>query len=346
MKPLLTTLLLLLILLTSGCSLITQKSTTELPADIEENCIGLLIGAPDEAKTVAMFGGAWVRPHPGPFAWDWIEKTKGSFDFSETDDWVKRIQKNNVTLAPTIWPFADWDQAACHSSTCQVTQVDQFYPENKKDKEDISHGIPQSRCAPCDYGAYKNFLGKIVERYDGDGLDDMPGLKIPIKYWEILNEPEMNSDDLIFYKGTPAEYVEILKHSQVAIKSACPDCKIIQGGAAGAGDKTELYWSKIFDLGGAQYFDIANIHFINYGDADTLNVAGFKKLMTDRGINKPIWVTEAQCTSENTVLKSTEGALKAGASKIFFTSPVIGQMGPPTPGQYSKVYDKVKSKCE
>jgi hypothetical protein len=53
-------------------------------------------------------------------------------------------------------------------------------------------------------------------------------------------------------------------------------------------------------------------------------------------------VTEAEYESESQVESSFTGALNAGASKIFFTRFVVGQKGPPVPGQYSKVYDNLK----
>ncbi|MFQ5888099.1 MAG: hypothetical protein ACE5HY_05330, partial [Candidatus Hydrothermarchaeales archaeon] len=185
---------------------------------------------------------------------------------------------------------------------------------------------------------------RLDDRYEGDGIDDMLGLEIPVLYWEILNEPEMNSPDLTFYKGTQEEYVEILRISYGTIKEVCPECQVVQGGAAGSG-ATITYWSTIFDLGGGDYFDIANIHFISHGDQSTLNVKEFKSLMDEKGINKPIWVTEAEFESEDQVADSVEGALAAGASKIFFTRFEIGRGGPPMLGQYSKVYVSLLAKC-
>ncbi|MGC9049233.1 MAG: hypothetical protein ACP5IX_03405, partial [Patescibacteria group bacterium] len=37
---------------------------------------------------------------------------------------------------------------------------------------------------------FANFLKAMVERYDKDGIDDMPGLIYPIKHYEVLNEIE------------------------------------------------------------------------------------------------------------------------------------------------------------
>src|SRR3989338_5396554 len=316
-----------------------EKKTITIPAEVEENCIGFLTGNPQEAELINLIGAAWARPHSGPFAWGWIEPEKGEFDFVLVDEWIEKAQENNVAILATIWPYAERDQKQCHSSRCEVASEDQFYPWGE------IGGIPKSRCAPCNLEDYKSFLSKLVERYNGNGINDMPNLLIPIRYYEILNEPEMKESDLTFYKGTEEEYVQILKLSNEAIKSACQECKIVQGGAAGIRYDMLSYWRKIFDLGGADYFDIANIHYINSGDLNTLNVKDFKKLMQEKNIDKPIWVTEAEYNSESQVEASVDGALNAGASKIFFTRFKIGQKGPPKIGEYSTIYEKMPLKC-
>lgn len=309
-----------------------------IPFSIEKNQFGFVPGAPEEAETVALTGAGWERPHPGPFVWGWIEEEKGNFNFESTDFWIKEAQKNNIAILATIWPYADWDQNICHDKECAVSEEDQFYPRVKMGSKE---GIPKLRCAPCKIDDYKVFLSRLVERYDGDGIDDMPGLEMPVKYHEILNEPEMKEPFLTFYKGSQEEYAEILKESYGTIKSACPDCIVIHAGAAGATKASIDYWRKIFELSEDNYFDIANIHFVKFGDLTTLNAKDFKKLLQENNINKSLWVTEAEYSSEGEVEQSAEGALNAGASKIFFTRFEVGKQGPPTAGKYSKVYDKV-----
>jgi len=314
-----------------------------IPEIILNNCIGFLIGDISEIPTVKKIEAGWIRPHPGPFSWNSIERSKGVYNFSVTDSLVKTAQMNNVAMLATIWPFADWDQKVCHTSACEVGLEDQFYP---RDPMGLL-GIPKSRCPPCSIADYQQFLKRLVERYDGDGQNDMPGLEIPIKYYEILNEPELKETFLTFFKGTKEEYVKILKASFEAIKEICDDCKVVQGGAAGVGPEMLVYWSDVFGLGAVDYFDIANIHYINAGDRSTLNVKPFKSLMDKKGIKKPIWVTEAEYGEDKDqgISTTVEGALTAGAQKIFFTRFIIGSTAPPIPGQYSQQYLKITSKC-
>ena len=139
-----------------------EGKVLSIPSSIENNCIGFKISGPNKTATINLIGAGWVTfmwPH---FTWGRIEKEPDIFDFSEMDNLVKASQENNVALLAELQPFADWDQA---------------WDKNCKAKEN------EYLCKPKDMQAYKRFVSKTVERYDGDGEDDMPGLKIPIKYW-------------------------------------------------------------------------------------------------------------------------------------------------------------------
>jgi len=284
-----------------------EIKTLSIPKGIEDNCFGFLVASPDESKYITKTKFTWVRPHLGPFIWGEIERSPGKYDWHEIDKWVGETQVNNLVLLATLFPYASWDQDSCRNTSCEVFSQDGFYND-----------LPKKRCAPCDYKAYEKFLQKLVERYDGNGKNDMPGLEIPIKYYEILNEPDMKDPGLTFFKGSHEDLLKIMKISYETIKAKCPDCTVVQGGAAGNGDEGEEYWNEMFKLGAYNYFDIANIHFISFGDTDTLNVANFKSLLDKHNIDKPIWVTEAGLDSESEILSSVNGAFAAGAKKIFF----------------------------
>jgi hypothetical protein len=331
----------LFLLLGFGCgSLVMKNFSVEptpltIPGAIEENCVGFLIGGPEETELIHEIGGAWARPHPGPFIWQEIEPSQGEFDFSAADEFVQQGQANEVALLGTIWPFADWDQAACHDAKCKVSPDDTFYND-----------LPVSRCAPCSMDDYEIFISALVERYDGDGVDDMPDLTLPIKYWEILNEPEMDSPELTFYKGTSEGYLGLVKTSQEAVAATCSDCQIVQAGAAGIESDMLAYWQNLYAAGLGQYLDVANIHYIKNGDSSTLNVKDFKSILTKQKITKPIWVTEAEYSSEKQITASFTGALQAGADKVFFTQFKVGEYGLPSKGKYSAPYAGLADKCD
>ncbi len=314
-----------------------ENAVSSIPSAIENNCIGFLTADPRETATIPLAGAGWTRPHPGPFSWGMIEKTKGINDFDKADNYIITVGKNNVAILGTIWPFADWDQK--NNPDCKVSELDQFYPKGNE-------GIPAYRCKPQDTEAYKKFLTALVEKYDGDGIDDMPGLKIPVKYWEILNEPEMKSPDLTFFIGNENDYFEILKESYLAIKGACPDCKVLHAGNAGSQASFLSFWDKVYGLGAGNYFDIANTHIIGMGDTSTLNAKPLKNLLDKYNMDKPIWVTEVQYENSNADVKgSVSGALNYGAEKIFFVSFKVGGLNPPVPGEYAPIYKEAAKLC-
>lgn len=331
-----------------------QKQLT-IPSSIKSNCIGHLVHMNEDYTVARMMGAGIVRPHPGPFVWGDVEKIPGTYNFSKTDSAVLFAQRNNLTILATIFPFADWDQTC--KSNCKVNEKDQFYPiselPGKDDKPDYMkkepdqiQSIPAKRCKPCNMTAYKSFLSKVVERYDGDGINDMPNLKIPIKYYEILNEPAMQQEDLTFFKGNEDDYIKILKASNHSIKSNCSDCKVVQGGVANIDQKFLSFWDNVYSKNGHNYFDIANIHYIRWKDESTLNVKDFKKSLQKHNITKPIWVTEVELEDDASLVSSFEGALNAGASKVFL---VGGFIKIDKQGNFFERSDKYKllpSKCQ
>lgn len=302
---------------------ITQAMPTGRQAKVSsgDSAFGFLstgIGITPKAAKKLKIG--WLRSHIGQAVWGNIEGTKGTFSWTKMDKEVKGAQKYNLQLLVTIWPYATWDQKTCHASL--------------KKAKGFEKELPLKRGEPCDYSAYKNFLTRLVERYDDDGKDDMLGLKYGVKYWEVLNEPEMKGD-LVFFKGTAKEYFDLLKASYQTIKKADSESYVLHGGMAGMGSEMESFWKKVFKLGGGNYFDIGNIHSISSGSID-FNAGAYKKFLKKYDINKPFWVTEVQVNPSFDVMPSQEGddnaisqatdivsgyvkAYKSGAAKEFYT---------------------------
>ena len=241
----------------------------------------------------------WVRPHPGPFVWNMIENKKGKYNWRDSDEYVVYAQDHNQTIIATIWPHANWDQKSC---------------KRKKARSPFGKHFSKYLSKPCSMEDYKTFLLNLVDRYDGDGNNDMPGLTKPIVHWEIMNEPEYK----MFFKGTEDEFVEIFNFSSKLIREKQKDAIIVMAGAAGMFPENKKYWKsalpKIKD-----YFDIANIHHITppEGKCDKdMWVGDFAKLLKSLGIEKPIWVTEAM-VGKCKVLSIYINAFASGAELII-----------------------------
>jgi len=224
-------------------------------------------------------GGGYDRPFFELFQWGMIEVEPGIFHFNKIDRYILMAQEEGFHILANIQPFAHWDQIKCHQDLPKVSTP--------------GPNLQLTKGSPCDMKQYQKFVTKLVERYDGDGVDDMPGLLIPIKHWEVLNEPEFQREPLVFFQGSPQDYFETLKATYESVKKADPEALIVQGGMAGMMPECADFWQSVFDLGGAFYFDIANMHSIGHGEH--LNIPAFKEFLLKNGIqDKPIWVTEVQ----------------------------------------------------
>jgi len=232
------------------------------------------------------------------------------------DRYVQATQDFSFAILATIWPFAEWDQANWGGVSATGIIFEQE--------------LGTGRRKPYNMDAYRRFGCALVERYDGDGKDDMPGLKYPIKHWEVSNEPSMQDDFHTFFNGSSEDYIELLKVTYQAIKEADPAAKVLHAGVAGMEPPVISFWEPVLEKGN-QYFDIANIHSISA--SEELYAPEFAKLLSKYNINKPIWVTEAQHCIGMTLYgkevspeehgrilaKSYVTAFACGADKVFYT---------------------------
>jgi len=353
MKGIYIILIVLIVLIAGGAVwyfLVYQKSATQTQATSSpaaasnqidpNNKFGWLGGADvkEEYEYVKSAGGGWMRPHPGPAVWDMMQKEEnGEINFDGMDKVVQTSQEVGVNLLITLWPFAEWDQKnRPDADACRVSSQDEFLPKN--DEKGRSSYLPEHRCNPNSWEKYETWVKKVVERYDFDGQDDMPGLKYVINRWEAMNEPDLSwknagpeSGRLTFYKQAPKDYGELLGHTNSAVKAADANAKVVIAGAAGASPEQLGFYTQVFEQTpeAKNNFDIGNVHCISNDQlTKDLNVASYKKMLEQAGITgKPIWVTEAETMSENKTAQehaddlkaSIQAALATGAEKIFFT---------------------------
>ena len=279
------------------------------PANVGSNHFGKL------GDNVSGWEGGWIRPHAGRFIWGLIEPKAGQYDWKfTTDKQVERWQNRNLAVLVTIWPFATWDQNSCNG--------------DKPEAVGMFPGMGTRLYFPCNEEAYSDWLTAVVERYDGDGIDDMPGLRYPIRHWEVLNEPEMQGPKLTFYQEDPQSYLKLLKVSYRAIKSADAESIVLLGGQAGMQSQFVDYWLPIV-RGASGYFDIGNIHSISSNDLDFF-ASEYRTFLDENGFGTTdFWVTEALIGTPPGTQKLTDDQLArrtmagyassfaAGADMIF-----------------------------
>jgi hypothetical protein len=177
---------------------------------------------------------------------------------------------------------------------------------------------------PKDLDGYAAWVESVVERYDGDTLDDMPGLVRPVLAWEVDNEPDQHhlvaprrgegdprGADGLADEGhdeaetspsapfeTPAEYAQVLVATSAAIRRADPEARVLLGGmyrpAMPAG---RAYLADVLAAPGARAaIDALSLHC--YFSNDDLGAVQ-RTMRTARALapELPVWITETSVPS-------------------------------------------------
>ncbi|CAD7774989.1 MAG: Periplasmic copper-binding protein (NosD) [Candidatus Methanoperedenaceae archaeon GB50] len=161
---------------------------------------------------------------------------------------------------------------------------------------------------------YYDYVYHVVERYDRDGVSDMPGLVRPVRYFEVGNEVDYTkTGDSRHGYLSPKDYVEKrLIPAYNAAKAANKDA-IVMGSGLGMesdllGGKTgefntaylEAMYDNITANGGNKnnnfYMDKIAIHYYSENEHPEFfdeNINMVEDVIRNReGRDKPIWITE------------------------------------------------------
>lgn len=132
------------------------------------------------------------------------------------------------------------------------------------------HTVPKGLDAPIfadGTDQYKPGVRANPDNYYADYLFDMvTRFKGKIQYWQIWNEPDFPSGDLMagttgstggtrYWTGSVEDYVRLLKVSHVLVRGIDPAAKITLGGLG-----HESYLKAVLARGGAPYFDVVDFH--------------------------------------------------------------------------------------
>ena len=160
----------------------------------------------------------------------------------------------------------------------------------RRPTENISRHLEGTTYRPKDPGEYSRWVKAAVERYDGDGKDDMPGLKIPAKHWQVDNEPPHGREG----------YADLVRITSKAIKEVDPESKVLIGGLTmpcGIGSRRyEKDALPILRELNGKYIDILDLHWFGRTGEWKLLQEALSQVRKDlRSCNFkdiPIWITE------------------------------------------------------
>lgn len=156
---------------------------------------------------------------------------------------------------------------------------------------------------PSDMEAYTTWVTEVVERYDGDGVDDVPGLLRPVRFWEVDNEPDLHNrvaprdakrdiDPSTF--ETPEEYAQVLVATSAAVRAAQSDAVVLNGGTFHTGrDHGRAYMEAVLAQPGvAEAVDAWSIHAYFEERSPDLYLTALDNAAALAG-ERPIFITEA-----------------------------------------------------
>jgi hypothetical protein len=209
----------------------------------------------------------------------------------------------------------------------EIVGITLYTPEwAARDPQYDARSVPQNLHLPIDHpqNYWAAYVKRLVAKYRGR-----------IDTWVILNEPDIykEPDDFRTFAGTPADYALILKTAYLAAKSVNPNARIVMSGFTYWWDKEErrpLYFQRVLDAIGGDpnaarynwYFDAVDVH--TYGNP--LNGHNiplvFRRVMRDKGIDKPIWIVESNVLAWNdsqapTTDRSFRGTMEDQASYVI-----------------------------
>jgi len=215
-------------------------------------------------------GVRWTRVHPdafGSFSWGSVDPDRdgSDFEFRYTDVYLLTAQKAGIRVLPSLGPLkpGEWSDDS----------VESFVPR--------------------DLAPYREYVRALVERYDGDGVEDMPGLLSPIRDWQLDNEADLRNELRNGgYSGfeSPAEYAQVLSATRDALRAADPESGVMVSLAwVGRG----AYGLEYFDrfLGEGIDFDSLSYHI--YPDTYSMDLleATLSSVRSRLG-DRAIWITE------------------------------------------------------
>ena len=263
----------------------------------------------EDAKVAASVGARFVRGHTGNYP------RVSQFDLATSGDalgagdaWVAAVQGAGLEplLMVSPWPGND---------TGKYTQS----------------------YLPADMAAYSAYVTRVVERYDGDGVDDMPGLLHPVRYWEVDNEVDLKNanvargasvdyDPKLFC--TPAEYAQVLIASGKAIRAAFPAARVLNAGLYRPhSEQGASYFRDLVAIPGVlEAFDVLSVHTY-HDDLDGERLAiGIRNLRYYAPL-KPTWVTETSLGLAGGITEEDQARMVVtfvvrsaleGADKVFW----------------------------
>ena len=139
------------------------------------------------------------------------------YNWTDLDGAVKAWQRNGVHIMISMRFESRW-------ATAPKTDREFVYLKGLAKALALAGAdyLPKPECMQ----DLRDYIGNLVERYDGDGRGDMPGLLFPVLHYQVGNEYYNE----VYWAGNEEEYGQLLREVSGAARLACPQIKIVLAG--------------------------------------------------------------------------------------------------------------------
>ncbi len=154
--------------------------------------------------------------------WDLIEKRRPvggrhTYDWSLLDEGVKQWQQYGVHIVMSLRLHCKWATAPKSDKVFVYLKGPLKWVAKK-----TSDYLPKQENSQ----EFRDIIISLVERNDGDGHKDMPGLRFPVLHYQFGNEYYNE----VYWAGSAEEYGKLLREGAKAARLASKDVKILLSG--------------------------------------------------------------------------------------------------------------------
>lgn len=257
---------------------------------------------PEEGMPTFALGAEYIQSGLGATYGDaglrWAKTRLEVFAWGATEPRKPRGGEHEYNWTCTDAQVVEWQQAG-------VVNIQSYlHPYNTWGSEGRNDYAPKDKWRQ----DYRAWVGALIERYDGDGADDAPGLVRPVQHWVIGGEwtgfwPQDDADN----------YLDVLEMTSDEARAAYEDVQIgaiplfvpdlFEGNEPtdaeieARAEEAQHYRNSVSEaleiLDRPDLFDYVNVHSL--GDYTELPpmASWLRARMAERGYEVPIWIDDA-----------------------------------------------------
>lgn len=258
-----------------------------------------------DAERLAATGAGWYRHHSSHFpGFDQQTLERREYDWTFHDELVRTVQAHDIDILLIMGRTNGI--ASCRQFTQHLPET--YLPADGEEEAN-----------------YRHYVRTLVERYDADGVDDMPDLKAPIRWFQLGNENDLHYETCVEVGrdyATPEQYLELVRITREEMRAASPDARLAASMTFGHVTENKSGWTgRLLGLeDGAILDDVDALDMHDYSRKLTIQRQRIDMLHDLAGGRVPIWITETSVPGDP---EAAEGYDRERQTRMLVS--VVGQ---------------------